>query len=258
MNRGSAIPVQPPAADRSPTRPGDVVRSLVFYTVFYGGTVLYVLLALLAARLRPRALQRICNRWANFHRDCAHYILGIRVRVEGTIPGGAVMVALKHESQFEAIDLPVMLPYPVVFAKAELLRLPGWGKVADGYGVVAVERDQGARALRKMVADARRLTATTRGIAIFPEGTRTPHGVQAPLQSGFAGLYKLIGLPVVPVAVNSGPLYHRRWKRAGTITLRFGETIPTGLPREEIEARVLAAINALNERDLPHNSVLTG
>ncbi len=229
-----------------PARLGDVLRSLVFYPVFYGGSVFYVLAALLAGWLRPRRLPRISNRWAAFHRRCARYILGIHLRIEGIVPQGAVMVALKHESQFEAIDLPVMLPHPVVFAKAELLRLPGWGRVADGYGVVAVEREQGARALRKMVADARRLTATTRGIAIFPEGTRTPHGVQAPLQAGFAGLYKLIGLPVVPVAVNSGPLYHRRWKRPGTITLAFGEAIPSGLPREEIEARVLAAINMLN------------
>ena len=66
------------------------------------------------------------------------------------------------------------------------------------------------------------------------------------LQSGFAGLYKLLALPVVPVAVNSGPLYHRRWKRPGTITLHFGEPIPPGLTREEIEAQVHAAINLLN------------
>lgn len=238
----------PPMPGHS-TPPGDILRSLIFYPVFYGGSVLYVLAALLAGWLYPRGLRRICNRWANFHRRCARYILRIHVRIEGVVPQGAVMVALKHESQFEAIDLPVMLPYPVVFAKAELLRVPGWGRVADGYGVVAVEREQGASALRKMVAAARRLTATERGIAIFPEGTRIPHGVPAPLQAGFAGLYKLIGLPVVPVAVNSGPLYQRRWKRPGTITLQFGETIPTGLPREEIEARVLAAINALNTAD---------
>ncbi len=233
-------------ADDRPARIGEVLRSLVFYPVFYGGTVIVVLVALVAVRLRPRSVRAICGVWAWFHRRCVEYILNIHVRVEGVIPQGAVMVALKHESQFEAIDLPTMLPYPVVFAKVELLRLPGWGRVADGYGVVAVERDQGATALRKMVAAARRLTAKDRGIAIFPEGTRIPHGVQAPLQSGFAGLYKLIGLPVVPVAVNSGPLYHRRWKRAGTITLRFGEVIPVGLPREEIEVRVLAAINSLN------------
>ena len=47
-------------------------------------------------------------------------------------------------------------------------------------------------------------------------------------------------------AVNSGPLYHRLWKRPGTITLHFGEPIEPGLPREEVEARVHAAINVLN------------
>ena len=39
---------------------------------------------------------------------------------------------------------------------------------------------------------------------------------------------------------------HRLWKRPGTITLHFGEPIEPGLPREEIEARVRAAINELN------------
>jgi 1-acyl-sn-glycerol-3-phosphate acyltransferase len=73
-----------------------------------------------------------------------------------------------------------------------------------------------------------------------------PHGERPALQAGFAGLYKLLGLQVVPVAVNSGPLYHRLWKRPGTITLQFGEPIEPGLPREEVEARVHAAINVLN------------
>jgi 1-acyl-sn-glycerol-3-phosphate acyltransferase len=75
-----------------------------------------------------------------------------------------------------------------------------------------------------------------------------PHGTEPPLQAGFAGLYKLLGLPVVPVAVDSGPLYHRRWKRAGVVTYRFGEPVPPGLAREEAEARVHAAMNALNRQ----------
>ncbi len=83
-------------------------------------------------------------------------------------------------------------------------------------------------------------------LVIFPEGTRVPHGSAPKLQSGFAALYKALGLPVVPVAVDSGPLYHRRWKRPGTITIAAGEPIPPGLPRAEIEARVHEAINVLN------------
>jgi 1-acyl-sn-glycerol-3-phosphate acyltransferase len=98
-----------------------------------------------------------------------------------------------------------------------------------------------------MMAEARRFAGGGRPLAIFPEGTRVPHGKRPPLRSGFAGLYKLLGLPVVPVAIDSGPPYHHRWKRRGTITVRFGEPIPAGLPREEIELRVHAAINALND-----------
>ena len=101
-------------------------------------------------------------------------------------------------------------------------------------------------ALRTMMKAARGHIATGRPLAIFPEGTRVAHGTRPPLQAGFAGLYKLMNLPVVPVAVNSGPLYHRRWKRPGTLTFRFCEPIPPGLPRAEIEARVHAAINQLN------------
>jgi len=48
------------------------------------------------------------------------------------------------------------------------------------------------------------------------------------------------------VAVDSGPLYHRRWKKPGVITVRVGERIEPGLPRQELEARVTEAINALN------------
>ena len=66
------------------------------------------------------------------------------------------------------------------------------------------------------------------------------------LKSGFAALYRALGLPVVPVALDSGRLWGRGFvHRSGTVTIKVGETIPPGLPREEIEARVHAAINAL-------------
>ena len=223
-----------------------ILRNLAFYIVFYGGSLFYVLGSLAALALGRKALIVVAAGWSTWHRIGVTGLLGIRVRVEGELPGEGMLVALKHESFFEAIDLPNLLGRPAVIAKAELLRIPLWGQAARAYGLIAVERDQGAKALRAMITGARRLVAEGRPLAIFPEGTRVPHAREAPLQSGFAGLYKLLGMPVVPIAVDSGTLYHRRWKRAGTITFRVGETIPTGLPREEIEARVLAAINSLN------------
>ena len=228
-------------------RPGEVLRSLAFYLTFYLLSLIPVVAAAVLLALGSRHRYRLMVvGWSLWHRWCVRHILGIRIVIEGQPPHGPVLVAIKHESFFEAIDVPALLTDPVVFAKAELLRIPLWGPAASRFGVVAVERDQGAKALRAMVTSARTLTADGRPLAIFPEGTRIVHGARAPLQAGFAALYKLLDRPVVPVAVDSGPLYQRRWKRRGTITMRFGEPIPAGLPRAEIEARVDAAINLLN------------
>jgi 1-acyl-sn-glycerol-3-phosphate acyltransferase len=223
-----------------------VLRSLVFYLVFYTGSIWFVGGAAAAAAVAPKHVRYFPDTWSRFHRWCLRWLLGITVREEGTRIDGEALYALKHESYFDAIDLPSMLDFPVPFGKEELERIPCWGKAAKSYGSVTVYRDQGAKGLRAMLAEARRFIGSGRPLAIFPEGTRVSHGQRPPLQSGFAGLYKLLGLPVVPVAIDSGPLYHRWWKRPGVITLKFGEPIEPGLPREEVEARVHAAINALN------------
>lgn len=226
--------------------PGEVLRSLAFYVLFYGGSVIFVLTALAALALGRGAVRRVARSWSRYHRRCVTAVLGIRVELRGELPDRDVLIAMKHESFFEAIDTPNLIREPAVFAKAELLRIPLWGRVGALYGLIPVEREQGAKALRAMLNAARARLAEGRPLVIFPEGSRIAHGDRPALRSGFAGLYKLLGLPVVPIAIDSGPLYHRRWKRRGTITFQVGEAIPPGLPREEVEQRVLAAINALN------------
>lgn len=226
---------------------GSVLRSLFYYPVFYGISFFLVAASAIASFIGQDVLRRVVRLWTDWHRWCVQNIAGMKVVVEGDIPDGPVLLAIKHESFFEAIDMPTLFRFPSVFAKRELFDIPMWGRSAVVYGLIPVARDGGAKALREMISTARTMIDQGRPLVIFPEGTRVPHGQRAPLQSGFAGLYKLLGLPVVPVAVNSGPLYHRLLKRSGTITYRFGERIPAGLPREEVEARVLDAMNALNE-----------
>lgn len=225
-----------------------VLRSIAFYLVFYPGSVFFVSIAFFSMSLSEARFRTAVHTWSRFHRICAWLLLGVRPKLEQPMLKSGVIYAVKHESFYEAIDLPCLFPLPVVFAKAELMRLPLWGKAAAAYGLIGVEREAGARTLRTMITAARTLSATGRPLVIFPEGTRVPHGQRAPLQSGFAGLYKLLNMPVIPVAVDSGPLYHRLWKRRGPVRYRFGAEIPPGLPREEIEARVQDAINVLNEQ----------
>ncbi len=227
------------------TRVIDIVRSLLFYLIFYVGSAIMVLLALPFAALGGRPIWWLAHAWSAYHHLCCRYLLGIRVRIEGAFPNEGVIVAMRHESFFEAIDLPMLMDWPTPFPKAELARIPGWGWALERYGVVLVERSGGAATLRTMIARARGFAAAGRPLVIFPEGTRMKTGSRGPLRAGFAGTYKMLGLPVVPVAVDSGRLYHRVWKKAGTITFRVGARIEAGLPRAEIEARVGAAITAL-------------
>jgi 1-acyl-sn-glycerol-3-phosphate acyltransferase len=226
---------------------GEVLRSIAFYAVFYGATVFIVLMSVATLFLASEERFRtVIHWWGRFHRWCVTRILAIPVIIEGTPPPPGTLVALKHEAFMEAIELPQLMPLPVVFAKAELMRIPLWGLAGNRYGLVSVEREEGAAALRRMLSAAKRLGQGGRRLAIFPEGTRVRHGTRPPLQSGFAALYKLLGRPVIPVAVRSGPAYHHWIKRRVPIVVRYMDAIPAGLPRDEVEARVHAAINALN------------
>ena len=222
------------------------LRSLAFYLLFYGGSVFLVIASVIAVIAQKRWLRPIVAKWGHWHLWCTRKVLGIAVVLEGELPQGPVLIAVKHEAFFEAIDTPRLFTDPAVFAKQELFRIPGWGYSALVYGLIPVAREEGAKTLRAMLALAKQRVAEGRPLVIFPEGTRVAQGTRPPLQSGFAGLYKLLKLPVVPIAVDSGRLYHHVVKRPGRITYKVGETIPAGLPREEVEARVHAAINVLN------------
>lgn len=228
-----------------------LLRNLAFYLVFYAGSVLVTLAAFATRGLDQRVFRRCVHAWTGLHRWCVEHLLAAPVRIEGAPPTEAVLYAIKHESFFEAIDAPTLFRLPVVLAKAELFRIPGWGPAAKSYGLIEVQRDAGAKALMAMIRQAKSAVAAGRPLVIFPEGTRVPHGERRGLQAGFAGLYKALGLPVIPVAVDSGPTYHRWLKRARPITYRFGEPIPPGLPREAVEAQVLDAINVLNRSPPP-------
>jgi len=225
----------------------DWLRTALFSLVFYGVSLPIVLTAPVSALFGPKALRRHVHFWADALYWCARILLGIQVRVEGTIPDGQFLYAGKHESMYETIAMVRFLEAPAIVMKQELATIPVWGWAARRYGMIIVDRAASAGALRNMMRDAKAALGEGRSVLIFPEGTRVPPGEAPELKAGFAGLYRMLGLPVVPIALDTGQVWPRHGpKRAGVVTLRFGEPIPTGLGRAEIEARVHAAINALN------------
>lgn len=222
-----------------------LLRSAAYALIFYPATALFVVACFVASLFGPGPMRSMVHRWTDFHHALVR-LLGTRVDVQGAIPPGAFLIAVKHQSMFETLEMMRIARTPVVVLKRELSNLPGFGWATRSYGVIPVDRDAGAKALREMLAAGKDAVASGRPVLIYPEGTRVRAGETPPLQAGFAGLYKVLGLPVVPVALDSGRLWGRNLpKGAGTVHFRIGEPIPAGLKRDDIEARVHAGINAL-------------
>jgi 1-acyl-sn-glycerol-3-phosphate acyltransferase len=232
-------------------------RTLIWIPLFFIGSLLICLLALASLFVSDDWLRITPRWWACWQRWCNRIILRQYVVVEGAMPTDPALVVMKHEAMFETIDLMLLLNRPVAFAKAELFGIPLWGTLARHYGLIAIDRAAGAAALRHMLGEAQAARAEGRPLVLFPEGTRVAPGDAPDIRAGFAGLYKLLGLDVVPVAVASGHLGGRpgwiRWP--GTVHYRIGAVIPAGLPRNEAETRVHAAINSLNSAERIKDSV---
>jgi 1-acyl-sn-glycerol-3-phosphate acyltransferase len=222
------------------------LRSLFYAAIFYPMTMLWVLAGIVATLFGRRPTLAVVLSWVDAHHWLAENILGIRNRILGSIPSGPHLIAVKHQSMYETLEMVRLSKLPVIVMKKELADIPLFGFLTRRYGVIPVERSAGAKALRALVAAGQEAVESGRPVIIYPEGTRVRVGETPELRSGFAALYRALGLPVVPVALDSGRVWGRGLiHRGGTVTIKIGEIIPPGLKRGEIEARVHAAINAL-------------
>jgi len=185
--------------------------------------------------LPRRAVVAWAQLWIRFCLWWLRITVGLDHRLHGleNLPAGPVIVASKHQSSWETLAYTLLFPHAATVMKRELVYIPIVGWAMARAGNIAVERGDGARALRGLVRDARAATAEGRSILIFPEGTRVAIGAERSYQVGTAALYRQLGVPVVPVALNSGLFWGRRGfvKRPGRITVEVLPAIPPGLDR---------------------------
>ena len=223
-----------------------LLRNIIFVAIFYPVSAIMALLSPAIAVGGRQAVIHWAATWPRFPRACPRRKPGICGVEEGTRLTTPALYPAKHQAMFETMELQRMLDAPAMVLKRELANIPLWGWAVRKYGAIVVDRAASAKAMRGMMRDAQGAVGEGRSIMIFPEGTRVKPGETPPLKPGFAGLYRMLNLPVVPVATDSGRVWPRKGlKRPGVVTLRFGEVIPPGLPRAEAEAKVHAAMNAL-------------
>jgi 1-acyl-sn-glycerol-3-phosphate acyltransferase len=213
-----------------------LLRSALFSAWFFGLTTLMLLGTPPLRAFAPRHALAYAGLWARLIIGGLRVLCGIRYEVTGLEllpPTGPTLIAAMHQSAFDTIVWEILAPRFTFVLKRELLRIPLFGGMLRTAGMIAVDRDGGAAALRGLLRDADRAVAEGRQILIFPEGTRVAPGVQVPLQPGIAALAARTGLPVFPVVTDSGYCWGRRSfrKRPGVIRIAVLPPIGPGLSR---------------------------
>jgi 1-acyl-sn-glycerol-3-phosphate acyltransferase len=235
------------------------LRSAAFNLWFYGVTLVVAVLSI-PAPLFPEALTRWISRvWSRLVLGGLGPICGIRVEITGQehLPRqGPALIASQHQSAFDTIIWLLLVPRAAYVLKQELTRIPVYGALCRRMGMIAVDRGAGASAIRSLLKGADRAIAEMRQIVIFPEGTRAPPGTVLPLHPGIAALANRTGLPVVPVATDSGRCWGRRAfrKHPGVIRVAIRPPLPAGLSRAALLAQ-LSAIYAQDPAEPVDNSV---
>ncbi len=229
-----------------------LVRSHLFNGFFFAWTAVLTLGALPAlpflSATRTRAVARL---WERVTLAGLRVLVGLDHEVRGRehLPAGGkpALIASKHQSAWETLAFHLLVPDVAIGLKHELTRVPVLGWYLLKAGGIRIDRGGAGRALRSLVEGARAATAGGLSVLIFPEGTRQAPGAPPDYKPGVAALYAALGVPVVPVALNSGLFWGRRCalKRPGRIVVEVLEPIPRGLDRKTfmrvLEERIEAA-----------------
>ena len=227
-----------------------LLRSLAFNLAFYVATTAIALLGLPALASR-RGVIRVAQFWGRTVLWLLRVVGGTRVEFRGleNIPKGPLLVAAKHQSSLETLALTLPFADFAYVLKRELMWIPVIGWYLGRGGMVPIDRSKGAKTMPALNAAAVAAVGEGRQLIIFPEGTRRPAGAPPAYKQGASHLYTALGVPCLPVALNSGLYWRRRGFRRmpGTTVIEFLPVVPPGLPRMEFLAQVQSRIETASD-----------
>lgn len=224
-----------------------LLRSTLFNIYFFSLTAVLAVAGLFVCWFaRDRALV-VPVLWARSALAGLRTICGIRYEVEGAehLPrSGPALIASRHQSAFDTLVWLTLLPRCCYVIKQELARIPVFGSLIPRSGMILLDRQAGAGAIRHLMREAERAAREERQVVIFPEGTRTESGRMGPLYPGVAAMAARMRVPIIPVITDSGHFWGRRAFRKvpGTIQIRLLPPIPAGQGREALMGNLAAAL----------------
>src|SRR5687768_13079049 len=211
-----------------------VFLTLIIMTPVFG--LMVIIGVLFGAEDRPGSIYDKAPRW---WAALALRVAGVRIRlhnVERMQTGEPRIYVSNHVSWFDVWALAAVLPRYKFVGKAELFRIPIFGRAARAAGMIAIERENRKSAFESYRVAAERIRAGA-SVVVFPEGTRgRTYGLRQFKKGPFV-LAVAAGVPIVPTIVHGTLRVMNRdsfWVRAGTVDITFLEPIDaSGLTYED-------------------------
>jgi len=227
-------------------------RSIVFNLLFYVNLAVLLVIAI-ATMVMPRwGIQGMAKLWGHTSNWLLRVLCGTKIEFRGVerMPKGGMIVAAKHQSTWETFALLALLDDFTFIIKRELTWIPLFGWFTIRAGMIPVDRGAGSQALNAMMARAKQAMHEGRQLVIFPEGTRRAPGAEPRYKFGVARLYAELGVPCVPIALNSGLFWPRRRfiRLPGTIVVEVLDPIEPGLSADAFFPRLQEAIETATAR----------
>jgi 1-acyl-sn-glycerol-3-phosphate acyltransferase len=139
------------------------------------------------------------------------------------------VIVANHVSWFDVLTLSSVLPRLSYIAKAEMARIPLFGRAMRRAGHLFVDRHNHKAAFAVYDDAARRIRAGTT-VVIFPEGTRGTDYALRPFKKGPFVLAIGAGVPIVPVLIH-GTIEvlprGRMWVQKHDVHIHVLDEIPT-------------------------------
>lgn len=231
-----------------------LVRSIIFVIWLYATMAVIGVALWIPVLIDDRHVWTALRTWARCIIWGLRWIVGAKVRFEGLehTPKGGALIAMKHQSMLDTVAPALFLEKPAFIFKKELGNTPIMGAYLRK-NQIAVDRGGHAKALKSIVRGAREAVAQGRQVVIFPEGTRQPLDAAPDYKPGIAAMYKDLGIPVTPVALNTGLVWKPKgvMRTPGTVTFKILPPIPPGLSRDDFMRELEGAIESESQALLP-------
>jgi 1-acyl-sn-glycerol-3-phosphate acyltransferase len=224
-----------------------LLRSVLFTTSLFIGTLLYAVVVLAFGWLPSQQLYAIARSWGRLYMWLLAKLCGLTYTVEGreNIPPGAHVSMWKHSSSWETIAQAAVFPAQAWVLKRELMWIPLVGWAVKCLKPIAINRKAGAAAVTQVVEQGKARLQEGLWVLIFPEGTRVAVGETRKYGVSGSLLASKAGCKIIPVAHNAGHFWPRRgWvKKPGTIRVVIGPPIDAaGRDPRELNEEVRAWI----------------